>query len=94
MNLRQVYTTFVVTPLVLGVAGGMMLLAMLCVTTGAMFSMLVIANTWVFLINHINDGLMLFLALVTVSVLGLALLKRIHRDSTDNDDKRPFEGRF
>ena len=94
MTLKQAYVTFVITPLVLGMAGGFVLLAMLCVTTGALFSMLVIANTWVFLINHINDGLMLFLALVTVSVLGLTLLKRIHRYSNNDDDKRPSEGRF
>jgi membrane protein implicated in regulation of membrane protease activity len=94
MNLRQVYAIFIVTPLVLGMAGGMMLLAMCCLATGALFSMIVIANSWVFLINHLNDALLLFLALTVVSVLGLALLKRIHRDSNNNDDKRPFEGRF
>jgi membrane protein implicated in regulation of membrane protease activity len=94
MTLKQAYTTFVVTPLVLGMAGGMMLLAMLCVTTGALFSMLVIANAWVFLINHINDGLILFLALFVVSVLGLALIKRIDGYKSNDDDKRPSEGRF
>jgi membrane protein implicated in regulation of membrane protease activity len=92
MNLRQAYATFVITPVVLGMAGGMMLLAMLCLATGALFSMIVIANLWVFLVNYLNDALMLFLALFVVSVLGLALIKRIDGYASNDDDKRPSEG--
>lgn len=92
MTLKQAYATFVITPLLLGTAGGMVLLAMLCLATGALFSMIVIANAWLFLIEHTKDALTLFLALSVATMLGLTLLNKVNGQNKIHDDKRPFEG--
>ena len=92
MTLKQAYATFVITPLVLGVAGGFMLLAMLCLATGALFSMIVMANAWLFLIEHLQDALTLFVALSVVTMLGLTLLKKVNGYANTDDDKRPSQG--
>ena len=82
----------IVTPFLLGVMASIALTVMAMLAFGALFSMILIANAYVFIANYMNDGIIIFIAILFESVLGLMLIKHFNRAYLSNDHQRHPEG--
>lgn len=88
----KIVSYMIVTPFLLGVIASIALTFMAMLAFGALFSMILIANAYVFIANYMNDGITIFTVLFLASVLGLMLIKQFNRAYTSNDHQRHPEG--